>query len=368
MTPRQKDGLRAVLLEHAAAYPQMEPADFVKLIYQNEFGCEHMGSDGALDALRREYESEGCRENRREGRPAVEEIGGGFCRVYLDSGEIGEDFLPVLAELFRASARLGGGSAGGLREKLSVFLEMAAAGLLPAGGDEAERFVRDYVARGCPPLHHSDGYRRRYAPHYRVIRSCCVPFFPAFRAVQRLLEEKHPVIAAVDGRCASGKSFFAELLSEIFSCEVYHMDDFFLPPRLRTRERLSAPGGNVDSERFRKEVLEPIRQGKDVEYRAFDCSSGGMKPAVLRRTGPLSVVEGSYSMHPALAPAYDLRVFLTCSPQEQRRRLLRREGETGILRFEREWIPLEERYFSELDIARSCDFIFDTTDFIREKD
>ena len=40
----------------------------------------------------------------------------------------------------------------------------------------------------------------------------------------------------------------------------------------------------------------------------------------------LNIVEGSYSLHPALEPYYDLSVFLEISPESQRRRVLERNG------------------------------------------
>lgn len=54
------------------------------------------------------------------------------------------------------------------------------------------------------------------------------------------------------------------------------MDDFFLPPELRTAERLSQPGGNVHYERFSAEVADGILRGKPFEYSVFDCSIMGV--------------------------------------------------------------------------------------------
>ena len=48
----------------------------------------------------------------------------------------------------------------------------------------------------------------------------------------------------------SGKSVLGQLLSEVYSCNLFHMDDFFLRPEQRTAERLAEAGGNVDRERF----------------------------------------------------------------------------------------------------------------------
>ena len=51
--------LETILFAHAGRYPQMEPTDAVKLIYQNEFGGGHLirDEDAALRYLRQEYET-----------------------------------------------------------------------------------------------------------------------------------------------------------------------------------------------------------------------------------------------------------------------------------------------------------------------
>ena len=75
--------------------------------------------------------------------------------------------------------------------------------------------------------------------------------------ISRLLNNKENAIAVgIDGRCASGKTKLSERLKEEFIASVIHMDDFFLPRELRTKERLSSPGGNVHYERFETEVLD----------------------------------------------------------------------------------------------------------------
>ena len=71
-------------------------------------------------------------------------------------------------------------------------------------------------------------------------------------------------------------------------------------------------------------------------------------------------MEGSYSCHPTLADCYDLKVFVTCSKEEQARRLLAREGER-YSGFTARWIPLEEAYFTQHNIEDAADFVMDTT-------
>jgi len=84
-----------------------------------------------------------------------------------------------------------------------------------------------------------------------------------------LLAEKEHITVAFDGRSAAGKSMAAEYLAKELDGEVIHMDDFFLPPEMRTEQRLGEPGGNVHRERFADEVLIGLRSGKIFEYRFF---------------------------------------------------------------------------------------------------
>ena len=42
--------------------------------------------------------------------------------------------------------------------------------------------------------------------------------------------------------------------------------------------------------------------------------------------------------------------------EEQRRRILARNGERAEMFFTR-WIPFEERYFREMDVERRCDLV-----------
>ena len=56
--------------------------------------------------------------------------------------------------------------------------------------------------------------------------------------IDMLLGEKDFVIVDIDGKCTSGKTTLASKLAEIYDCNVFHMDDFFLRPEQRTPERL----------------------------------------------------------------------------------------------------------------------------------
>lgn len=162
---------------------------------------------------------------------------------------------------------------------------------------------------------------------------------------------------AIDGNCASGKSTLAALIAEEYHCNVFHMDDYYLPLHKKTKERLSEAGGNVDRERFREEILDNIRKNKSFIYKIYDCKGQSLHPSKRIYPKKLNVVEGVYSMHPELSGFYDLAVFLSVDEAEQSRRILDRNGPEMHKRFIEEWIPLENRYFKELRIMDNCDLV-----------
>lgn len=177
-----------------------------------------------------------------------------------------------------------------------------------------------------------------------------------FSEIEKLLSAKACVKIAIDGRCTAGKTTLAARIAEQFDANVFHMDDFFLPPEKRTRERLSEPGGNVDRERFLSEVLLPIEAGKPFFYFPFDCKTKSLKSAVRVEPRSLCIIEGSYSCHPQLFDRYDLHLFLTVSKEEQLERLEKRCPEKRD-DFRERWIPMEEAYFQYFSMKEKCDFV-----------
>lgn len=194
-------------------------------------------------------------------------------------------------------------------------------------------------------------------------------FLPAVAAIETALRgSRGPVIVAADGRCASGKTTFAALCAKRFAdCNVFHMDDFFLPYEMRTPQRLAVPGGNADHERARAELFEPLSRGEAVTFSRFDCSTGKLEAPQTFPAARLNIVEGSYSHHPTLARYSNLKLFLTCDSAEQLRRLRERCPEK-LEDFKTRWIPMEEAYFTAFAIEEHCDLRVDTTALCKEDD
>ena len=177
--------------------------------------------------------------------------------------------------------------------------------------------------------------------------------------IKSILKEKETAIIAIDGRCGSGKTTLANAISEDFNCNVFHMDDFYLPLEKRTKERLDESGGNIDRQRFLEEVIVPARNGEAVFYKAFDCKLQSLKPTVTMKPKSIVIIEGSYSCHNDFYALYDLHVFLTISPETQKERIIKRNGEDGYKAFENKWIPFEEKYFKEQEVKSKCELVFE---------
>lgn len=176
-------------------------------------------------------------------------------------------------------------------------------------------------------------------------------------AIADRLARQSAVLVALDGRCGSGKTTLAEQLAERFPQSItVHTDDFYLPPSRRVTGWEKIPCANMDIQRLRNEIVAPARAGQAFSYRAYSCREGAYLPPRPLGPAPLVIVEGSYSHHPSLAPHYDIRIFVTCSPDEQARRLRRREGER-YSNFVERWIPLEEGYFANYSIEENAEMM-----------
>ena len=181
------------------------------------------------------------------------------------------------------------------------------------------------------------------------------------KTIQRICEkvdslQQKRILIAIDGSCTSGKTTLAAKLAERCDCNVFHMDDFFLRPEQRTPERLAQPGGNVDYERFRQEVLEPLQTGKPFSYRPYDCNTGSLKDPVKVLPKRINIIEGTYSCHPYFGDPYGLRVFLKVSDEVRKQRILLRPAFLHQRVFT-QWIPMEQQYFACFAIEDSSDII-----------
>ena len=159
--------IQDILAEHFARYPHMLPQDAVKLLYQAEFGPGHLIRDEkkSLEMIREEMAGlEGT-----AGQRMYEPIGGGLCRWNLaacrEKGIPAED----VNRLFMETAQSVRGDKRRFLGSLRALEDMAEGDETPFEAIELDIFLIQYRDKNCPPLRHSEAYRREYRPAYRVV-------------------------------------------------------------------------------------------------------------------------------------------------------------------------------------------------------
>ena len=336
------------LLTQQGLFPQSTPQDILKHCYQAAFGAEHLLGD--MDAARAYFHEEYASLAPAKAalcQPLSEEV----CRADMAAWKaagLPEDWL---FNLFRLSASVRNDGKAVFEEYISRAEGLCKSGAFSFSAAKWDAYLKAYREKGMPPLRHSDTYRAAYKPAYRIVSTRLARLIPILEAAAK--SSARPCIISIEGRAASGKSSMAAALSDVLGCGTVHMDDFFLPPTLRSPARYAEAGGNVHYERFIDEVLPRLRDSEGFSYRRFDCSLMDFGELRQIKTADFVLVEGSYSLHPRFGDYADVRVFSDVAPDEQLRRIVNRDGADYAEVFKSRWIPLEEAYFSAFPIENA---------------
>ncbi len=350
-----KDEISKILIKQFEIYPKSQIIDFLKVIYQNEFGCGHLIDDSVNSLNRIKDELTSAAEIKSD---IIEFIGNGLCRVHLQILREKSLSAETFNKIFVLSALRLRGNKESFIEKVHIFEELCSEKILPFCADELRKIISKWEADGEYAFRHSEVFRENYSPAYRVAEKQFCDFIEFLALIDEACKEKEHIIVAIDGDCAAGKTTLAAMLNLIYECNVIHMDHFFLQEAQRTKKRLETPGGNIDFERFSTEVLIPLTQMKEFSYRPLDCRDFSFGEPIKIPLKKINIVEGAYSLHPNLSNKYDLKIFLSVDSKEQMRRISARNGEMMADKFKNIWIPMEKKYFSEFKISEICDLCF----------
>ncbi len=344
------------LIEQAVRHPSIQPQDTYKLIFQAVFGAEHLLQDkvAAYDYFQKEYERVVPKEEA-----LWEQIGHKVYRMNLGAWK--KRNLPAkwLFQMFVGSVERGETlGAEAFWQYVEEAKEVVKEAVFSFSYEEFLQYAIKYEKTGPKAVHHSEAYRAAEQPSYRLVSGEYIRLLPILERIAALMNHQNEkVVVAIDGRCASGKSTMAGMLSDVAGVSVVHMDDFYLPKELRTKERLEQPGGNVHYERFQEEVLAPLKLGETFSYRRFDCSRMELGETQKVPKASIYVVEGAYSCHPCFGEYADVKVFSDIESKEQLRRISQRDGQECLSMFRERWIPMEENYFATYLIKEAADVI-----------
>lgn len=181
------------------------------------------------------------------------------------------------------------------------------------------------------------------------------------RAIDSLLNQSaSPLMISIDGDSGSGKTTLGQQLQQHYKANLIHVDDFYLPKALRTKERFSVPGGNIHTERL-LQLLLPLNEGIAADYTAYTPWTDRFEFIGTIAPQALTIVEGSYSQLPVLRSLYQFTIFLKIDSQTQYERLKQREGASGVQRFLNEWIPREKAYHKRDNVEAQARLVIDVT-------
>jgi len=343
-----------------AQYPATQAVDLLKLLFQGEFGPGHLIEDSTKSRrfLAEEYEGIKGRHSGLDPespKAYLEPIGFGFNRLHLSAIDALGISQNTFHRIFELSALSQHGTNEGFAQKVAALKELCRENTLPFDEDEIDRSHAESPAL----FRHSEAFRSAHSPAYRVVKEEFCRHIALLAKIDSSLAQNPQTIVAIDGDAASGKTTLGGVLRLIYDCNLIHMDHFFLRQEQRSQERLAQPGGNVDYERFKEEVLTPLLAQAPFTYRPFDCQTWDFGDEIAVSPNHLTIIEGCYSHHPTLVDAHDIKVFLKVDSQEQMRRIALRNVPPLVEKFRDIWIPMEKKYFAAFDIEVNCDLVFE---------
>lgn len=331
------------LTKQLELHPAMQYQDFIKLCYQAAFGMEHLLENrvAALKFLEEEYIS-----TPAENIALYEEISDDYMRINLGAWKYRGLPIEWLFTIFTAAS----GCHDDNTDRFNKYLQICREKITET--EEWDKYIFDYNSQGIRPVHHSENYRRFEKPAYRLVHKKFLRLLPVLELAVKC--DAKPCVIVIEGRAASGKTSLGEDLSSVLGADVVHMDDFFLPPELRTETRRNEIGGNIHYERFSEEVVPNIKHKDSFSYRVFSCSSMGYSGVKEVSSTKYRIVEGVYSLHPHFGNYADICVFSDVDPALQIERILKRDGSEYAEMFSNMWIPMEESYFKNYNIEEKC--------------
>lgn len=312
---------------HIKKYKYMEKQDLHKLIYQSQFGNNHLISD--VDSVKNYlYEEFNSLDDRFE--DLYEHIGN-YVRINLRTYKKYNLDINYLLNAFIQT----------YNTKFNF-------------PNEYDKLLNEYHLIGLNfPLSHSKTYKDNYAPAYRLIHKSFLNDDLIKTQVYNYIDNVNkPVIISIEGKCASGKSTIADFIKNNFKATIIHMDDFFLPIKRKTKARLDEIGGNIDYELVRETLLN-IKNKNISRYKVFDCSKQEYYDKEFISSG-IIILEGVYSYHKFFRDLIDKLIYIDT---DYNIRVERLKARPNFNRYINEWIPLEDRYFDSENILYLSDII-----------
>lgn len=168
-------------------------------------------------------------------------------------------------------------------------------------------------------------------------------------------DESGPILVAVAGTGAAGKSTLARAIQQLAPNEVtvIEFDDFYRPS-FSPRPGVELNAG-FEWRRLREQVLEPLHAGRTARYQRYNWDADEMSTWVDIPARGIAIVEGIYSSRAELAHFYDFVIWVDTPADLRLQRGVERDGEAAREQWLKEWIPDEEAFVAQDDPASRAD-------------
>ncbi len=158
--------------------------------------------------------------------------------------------------------------------------------------------------------------------------------YEALAAVGRAAETPGTVWIGVDGFGGSGKTTFAaRIAAAVPRAVVVHVDDFAAPWI-----------AEWDFDRFRTELVAPLRADRTARYQRFDWPSATLAEWHEVEPGRVVVCEGVSSTRPEIGVPWALTIWVDAPREVRLERALARDGPDLMPRWLDEWMPSEDAW------------------------
>ena len=158
--------MKNILLYEKQIHPYAQPQDYIKLIFQSEFGPGHLISDANYSKQRLVDEWNMVKDLPYEEN---QDIGDGYVRLNIKG--VSPQQLDDINYAFFTSANEKRGSDENFLKKIELFLDMAKEDIFPFSYDSAQSSVDEYMTGGIRPTSHTKIYHFHYTPAYRVVNT-----------------------------------------------------------------------------------------------------------------------------------------------------------------------------------------------------
>ncbi|HWL50543.1 MAG TPA: hypothetical protein VNT92_11745 [Acidimicrobiia bacterium] len=171
-----------------------------------------------------------------------------------------------------------------------------------------------------------------------------------------------PILVALDGRSAAGKSILAAVVAPLVGAVVIDGDDFYSGGSAETWDAMSAAekADHCMDWRRQRPVLEKLAMGETASWHPYDweADDGTLEQTpVICEPASVIILDGAYSARPELADLFDLRVLLDARADLRMAQLIEREGEGQRDDWNARWDQAEQWYFSTVMPSESFDLV-----------